>query len=132
MSLPSLETLYALPLAEAEMAIRAALPTSLKLVIQQGEGRLEATVLSAEGDELWFGASTDRRVLLFNAYGHILRAAGARPRHPAWQRKGEVQIPTQYGMKSHQGSVSIPDPEDLDPEEILSIYGIHPKKDDPR
>lgn len=88
----------------------------------------EATVTDPTGTVCYRGVSPDRRIALFDAYGFLLKEAGAKPHHPAWQRRAEVQIPIRYGRMSYQGDIQLPDPQDLDPQEILRVYGIQPRK----
>lgn len=130
MPLPALHELAFLPTEEAEDIIAGALPQDVALHIFRGRDQWYATLRNPAGDTYWEGASPDRRILLFDAYGHVLQEAGVKPKHPAWRRRGEVQVPLQYGAKSHQSGLHIPDPEDLSPAEILSIYGIQPTKKD--
>lgn len=132
MALPSLDDLVFLPTDEAEAAIRASLPSGLSLHFSLEDQQWQIAVVDGSGEAIWRGSNTDRRVLLFDAYGYILQAAGLKSRHPVWQRRGEVQIPARYGVKSYQGDITIPDPDDLKPDELLEIYGIHTKKDKSR
>jgi hypothetical protein len=130
MSLPALHELAFLPTEEAEEIIAGALPKDVLLQIFRAKAQWCATLCNPAGDIYWEGASPDRRILLFDAYGYVLQEAGVKPKHPAWRRRGEIQVPEQYGAKAHQNGLHIPDPEDLSPAEILSIYGIQPTKKD--
>lgn len=129
MVLPSLQDLVLLQTPELEAAIKAALLPALTFTIYPVEDRLILDLKDQSGTVVWQGYSNDRRTLLFDMYGEVLKEAGYRPQHPLWQRRGEVQIPARYGQKAYQGAVHIPDPEDLNPDELLKIYGIHTKKD---
>lgn len=83
-----------------------------------------ATIERPDGTTEWETLGVDPRILLFDVYGHILLAAGATPRHPAWRRRGEIVVPERYGVRSYQGDVKVDEPEDLNPTEIEELYGI--------
>lgn len=125
-----LDDLVFLPTDEAEVVVQTHLPPGTRLVFEDIGPAWEATVLDSEGVARWTGVSPDRRILLFDAVGFLIRESGLKPRHPAWQRRREVEIPNGYGAKAHQATTVIPDPEDLDPSEILRIYGIEPRNKD--
>lgn len=127
----SLDDVVLLPVEAAEAAIQAHLPPGLILEIQPDEAFLRARFLMSDGTVIWTGYGSDRRILLFDAYGWLLQQRGVRPGHPAWVRRSEnVVIPPRYGSKAHQSHTPIPDPEDLNPSEILSVYGISSRKKD--
>lgn len=128
MKLPTLDELSLLSMDEAEVAIVTALPNSIRLVFVEQPTHWQLRLIGADGTLLWEGTSPDRRALLFDGYGQVLLNAGYKPKSPVWQRRQEVRIPERFGVKAYQGDVKIPDPEDLKPEELLHIYGIHTKK----
>ena len=129
MTLP-LEEIAVLPLDEAEDAIQAQLPRGFDLVFELVTNQWSATLYASDRQVLWQDTHPDKRILLFDFYGWFLRHTGARPRHPAWHRSGEVVVAPRHGAKAHQAHLSLPDPEDLEPSEILSVYGIQPRKKD--
>ena len=128
MSLPKLDDLLFQPTEEVETAIKASIPVDLSLTLRFAT-QWEAKITNADGDVLWSGYNPDRRTLLFDVYGYFLEVSGAKPRHPVWERRGEVQIPVKYGKLAYQGNIQIPDPEDLDSDEIRKVYGLPLKKD---
>lgn len=126
----TLEEIALLPLDEAEAAIEAQIPPGFDLVFELFPTEWRATLYGPDRQPLWVDSHSDKRILLFDFYGWFLRHTGAKPAHPAWSRRGEVQVAAEYGAKAHQARVDISDPEDLDPSEILSLYGIQPRKKD--
>lgn len=132
MKIPTLEEIAFLPNGEAEAAILATIPPAYRLDIELREREIHATLVDEADNAIWEGSSSDRRVLLFDLYGYILRTLGGLQVHPRWVRTGEINIPTRFGVRAYQGSVRVPDPEDLEPDEIQRIYGILPKDGDPR
>lgn len=130
--IPTLEEIAFLPEAEAEAAILATIPPAYRLDIELREREIYAALVDEADNVLWDGTSSDRRVLLFDVYGYVLRTLGGPKVHPRWARSGEVNIPARFGVRAYQGDVRVPDPEDLEPEEIQRIYGILPKDGDPR
>jgi hypothetical protein len=120
-----------LPLEDAETAILATLPEGYDLTFAMDAGQWVARFHDNSGTVLWSGYGPDRRILLFDAYGWFLQQRGDKPRHPAWApRSGEIVVAPRHGAKAHQSHTPIPDPEDLDPSEILAVYGIKPRKKD--
>jgi hypothetical protein len=125
-----LDEIVLLPPEEAELAIQAQVPMGFTLALDSTPGYWEARFTAKDGRVLWSAAHLDKRILLFDFYGWMLRHAGAKPQHPAWVRRGEVQIASAHGAKAHQAHVKVPDPEDLEPDEILRVYGIKPRDKD--
>lgn len=125
-----LEELALLPVDDAEDAIQAQMPEGFDLTIELTPPQWSAALYSPDRQVLWQDTHPDKRILLFDFYGWFLRHTGARPRHPAWHRSGEVVVAPRHGAKAHQAHISLPDPEDLEPSEILSVYGIQPRKKD--
>lgn len=124
MTLPPLQELAFLPLEEAEASIQLALAGKFYLDFELQENLWHLRLKDLEGTVLWASTAPDRRLLLFEAYGEILRDAGAEIKHPLWRRTREVQIPIQYGKVAYQGDIQTPDYEDLSPEEVMRIYGL--------
>lgn len=124
------EEIALLPLDEAEAVIQAQLPEGFDLTFEILPGEWAARLCGPDQRVVWQDTHPDRRILLFDFYGWFLRHTGIRPKHPAWNRSGEVQIAARHGVKAHQTHTQIPDPEDLNPSEILSVYGIQPRKKD--
>lgn len=78
---------------------------------------------SATNDTLWEDFGIDRRILLFNAYGWVwMRQVWTRHKSPStndtpWVRRREITA----AVATRQGN-HIPDPEDLDPDEVAAVY----------
>jgi len=78
-------------------------------------------VRDQDGAVMWSGNSPDERLLLLNCYGWLV-LRGQKPKHPAWQRT--VQLSPQQVTGSMAAVVSdMPDPGDLDPGQVESVYG---------
>ena len=122
-----LENLLNLTDAEIETAVQENVPSGLSLVFEPSDRYLTAIVSDNQGNPTWSRSSSDPRILLFDVVGYFLYLQGHQPRHPAWRRRGEVAISSAVGNKAHQAYTPIPDPEDLNPNEILSVYGLRPK-----
>lgn len=125
-----IEEIIQLPLDEAELAVQAQLPPGFSLIFDLTPVEWLARLSGPDQRIVWQASHPDKRILLFDFYGWFLSHTGVRPKHPAWNRSGEVQIAPRHGVKAHQAHTQIPDPEDLDPSEILSVYGIQPRKKD--
>lgn len=69
----------------------------------------------------------EQRITYLNAFGWLWsQKQPAPPAHSPWQRRGEVTV-AQVQRKAH----NIPDPADLDPNEVQAVYANlrgHPKK----
>lgn len=123
--LPPIEDLYLASLEEIQTAIRLSLKSGWQLVIEPLPIGVWSAILYDETDvNRWEDEQVDQRILLFNLYGWLRREAGVQPSHPVWCRRGEVQIPSHFGRKAHQGTVIIPDPGDIDPDEVALVYGL--------
>src|SRR5512137_783473 len=119
--MPSLEEMTAWESEDIEDAIRQALPKGWQFEYGCSESGGWAVIGDEEGQIKWETTGVpDERLLLFNAYGWLI-TRGMEPRNPAWAlRKGSIPQP-KVGQFSLPG-VSVPDPEDLDPAEIESVY----------
>ena len=123
--LPPIEDLARATLEEIQSAIRLSLKPGWQLSMEfLPIGMWAGTLQDADANGLWYEEHVDQRILLFNLYGWLRQAEGPRPSHPLWRRRSEVQIPSQFGRKAYQGDTNIPDPEDLDPAEVASVYGL--------
>ena len=121
--MPSLEEMSAWSLDDIEAAIHHDLPNGWTYQRGYDPDRAGwATVIDAEGKVVWETSQIpDERLLLFNVYGWLLTRT-ATPRHPAWARRtGPTPRPV-VGQRFLPG-ISIPDPEDIDPSEVQSVYG---------
>ncbi len=84
---------------------------------EQEAGYWMANILDETGAWLWSSdPASDPRIAILNAYGW-LHARSDPGRHPAWVRRGEIDSKVVTGRYGLPG-VHVPDPEDLDPEEV--------------
>jgi len=78
-----------------------------------------------EGEKLrWEETNPDPRYLLLNAFGWLL-SRGYKSTHPAWSPRTHEVDPNKtriHPRTAKQPTISVPDPEDLDPNEIASVY----------
>lgn len=127
-----------LPLAEITAwsidDIRAAIITSVpagwRFLPEFVNGWFYAKFTDASGNILWQDDEADERLLFLNAYGW-LHLRHHKPKHPVWKpRTGEVNLRGDLSRRGHVGSpaIQVPDPEDLDPEEVRAVYS-GPRKD---
>lgn len=123
----ALEELFMLSTEELESTVLRSVPEGFSLMLDLKDGWFSASLLDAKGNVWWERSSPDPRIPLYDAVGYFLHLRGSQPRHPAWQRRGEVIVPSSVGNKAHQAHTPIPDPEDLDPQELLAVYGLRPK-----
>ena len=120
--MPTFEEMSAWGLEDIESAIHHDLPKGC--TFQRGYNEDVAgwaSISDAEGKIVWETDNVpDERILLLNVYGWLL-SRQTKARHPAWVRRFETTPRPVIGPLSLPG-VSIPDPEDLDPTEVGSVY----------
>jgi hypothetical protein len=108
-----------------ETEIEAALPHGWQMSVETDEDGFTLCVLS-EGEEARWTSTPRPAVLLalFDAYGWLaLRGEPDRP--SAWVRRREVTLSeVQIDAKRR---AAVPDPSDLDPGELDSVYCLHRK-----
>lgn len=119
----SLEDMAAWTLDEIRAHIRRFLPEGHTFHFGQDDG-WKARLESPDGEILWERTGLDERVLLLDAFGWLwVRRQGAPSVDSPWgRRKGPEQ------KLVEQPPVQIPDPEDLDPAEVMSVYEAARKK----
>jgi hypothetical protein len=110
---------------EVESEILCHLPASTLFVCDWHDGVWSARVES--GGSLAFAFEhVDRRMALYAVYGHLwLR--GHRPPPPGSQWDVSAPRPTIVSVTRHVQS-SLADPEDLDPVQVASVYGLSSQK----
>ena len=124
----TLEEIAKLPLAELEVAVLANIPSSYRVALGAEDLFWVAQILNEDGVELWWGENPDKRILLYSIYIQLMQLTGVKPTHPVWVRRSDqVTIPKGAGNLAHQTDLHIEEPDDLDPNEILNLYGL--KKD---
>ena len=83
-----------------------------------------ARFLNAEGTILWWNTYIEPRFLLFDAFGWLFRRHH-KTVNPIWTPRSQREF-VPVGKVGLQG-VTVPDPEDLDPDEIAAVYSGRPK-----
>jgi hypothetical protein len=126
--MPSIEEISAWSVQDILSEIQRLLPEGFRFTEAAKEGWCIASVQqtvaeSPEAKVLWSDSGPDRRLLLLNAFGWIwLR--GQTPKHPAWRPR-----PGGQPVRRHPAPFpKVPDPPDLDPAEIRSVYEKGPKR----
>lgn len=126
--MPSIEQIATWTVEEILGEIQRLLPEGTAFVEAAKEGWHVATVQqrgaeNAEPQILWTDNGPDRRLVLLNAFGWLwLR--GQKPKHPAWKPRG-----TEPARRHPAGAFpTVPDPPDLDPENVRSVYENPPKR----
>lgn len=90
-----------------------------ELLEERLELQLRALFLDAEGVEVWCNTGPDDRLLLFDAYGWLL-TRDRKTVNQNWPvREPRKHVPV--GRVNPHGE-PIPDPEDLNPVEIIAVY----------
>lgn len=121
--MPSYAEMTAWSLDEVRGQLREALPEGWKVERGDDAGHLWLRLLRPEGEGWaveWDNYHFDERTLLLDAYCWLWLQTQPQPtRLSNWgRRQGEL---TSRGVTRRVLS-SLPDPEDLDPDEILSVY----------
>lgn len=116
--MPTLAEMTTWSLEDIQREIHSLLPEGWKFGWRQEEG--VAWFESDSGLIPWECTEIVPETLLLNAYGFLWRRT-QKPGHPAWgSRTSRILVPV--GGVSLLG-IGVPDPEDLDPAEILAVYG---------
>ena len=86
----------------------------------------EITLRGETSSLLWDHLGFDRRLLLLDAYGWLWARVQPASTSTIWVRQREI---TRDDVARRAASSTTPDPEDLDPEEVRSVYeGHHPHR----
>jgi hypothetical protein len=125
--MPTLEEMTAWSLEEIRGEVKRLLTKgwSFSIVWDQEEqiwfAQIERDPGEDEGPDpvvVWSGFGPDEKILLFNVYGWLWLKIQPKPQGASpWVRKREL---TTVGVT--RKALGIPDPEDVDPEEVLSVY----------
>jgi hypothetical protein len=107
---------------ELREELKALLPKSWQFVIQaerSGFWVVRFEELRESGPEMvWEALEVDERRALFEAYGYLwMKQRPFRELDATWVRRRPMMSPPQSSV-----SDSSPDPEDIDPEEVESVY----------
>lgn len=96
-------------------------PKGLAFVRDRSDGWFTASFIDADANVVWQGYHADLRFLLFDVLGWLI-LRGTKPRNPVWTpRTHEVDI-SQRLHRAASPTPVVPDPLDLDPEELISVY----------
>lgn len=105
------------------MAIRALLRPGESFTIALDSGWLVGQVTS--GTELvWDNLGFDRKILLLDAYGWLWTRDQPPSTSPIWAVRSK-EIARGDVARRATSHLPIPDPEDLDPTEVASVYDAH-------
>ncbi len=118
--MPTLEETTLWTAEDVATQIKLILPVGWSVTYEGSSGKPYDGLIKDENSlPVWSGSSTDRRLLLFDVYGWLLvrRRKGS---NPFWVRSGTPTPKPVVGVVSLDG-VSVPDPEDLDLDEIQSV-----------
>jgi len=119
-----LEEMTAWSIDEIVAAIYTLVPREWYFDRWDDDHGLHARVVANEtGEVMWDDTHADERLLLFNAYGWLWARNQPKlaPDDP-WNRRRELTSAAVSRM-----AMRIPDPEDLQPDEIRSVYEQHRK-----
>lgn len=122
---PTLEEMRQWPPDEIHGAILVALPPECRFELTDEGGQWRARFFGPDGAVLWWNTYGDPQVLLFDAYGWLWMRR-QKPKHPAWKPRTSRTLVPVYGSTAH--GPSVPDPEDLNPAEIDTVYSEHSKR----
>lgn len=110
---------------EVAREIRRQLPASATFVCEWRGGTWTAR-LESDGAVTFTIEHIDHRMALYAVYGHLwLRDHRPPPQGSLWD--ASTPRPTTASVTRYVQS-SFPDPEDLDPAQVASVYGLSPKK----
>lgn len=103
---------------QIEAAVRSACPEGLEFDFSLEEGTWVVCFLSEDEQVVWESSNLDPRLALYDAYGYLWAI-----NQPQAKAQG-VWVPKPQRPKAAVSpKVRVADPEDLDPEEIASVYG---------
>jgi hypothetical protein len=122
--MPSVEEINSWSDGQIVAEIRKLLPPHWSFTERPGSRQeWPAATIASPDATVWEGTEADRRILLLNAFGWIwLR--GQKTKHPIWRVRGQ-----EGARPAPRPPPSIPDPPDLDPEEInRMVYGKKPTR----
>ena len=115
--MPTLEEVASWTLDQIRAQIHQLLPKGWKFDLQQHTDHWRAFYRTEADVEVWADRHYDQRIMLLNAWGWLWQQRDPKKVHPAWRPKpGRQLIPV-----VHPASQA-PDPEDLDPREVASVY----------
>jgi hypothetical protein len=96
-------------------------PEGLTFKYDRKDGWFIAQVTNSDAEVLWSDSHADPRILFFNAFGW-LKLRHHKPQNPAWTPRTREVNPAAYVPRASTPSANVPDPPDLDPTEVSSVY----------
>ena len=117
----SLEEMSSWDVQDVRAAIISDLPGGWKFIAEVVNGWYFAKFLDDVERVVWEDQSADQRLLFFSAYGWM-HLRNHKPRIPAWKLRTSEVNPTETIAGRAAPHIEVPDPEDLDPEEVRSVY----------
>jgi hypothetical protein len=115
--MPKLEEVASWTLDQIRAHIHGLLPEGWKFDLQPHTDHWLASYKTPANVEVWSGKHVDQRIILLTAYGWLWQKREPRKTHPAW-----IPQPTRLLIPVLHPAATVPDPEDLDPQAIQSVY----------
>lgn len=117
--------------SQIEGEIATTLPEGVELVCSWKDGLWSVRGELVEGGEvsvLWAHEHLDRRMALLNTYAALwLKDKPPVPEDSPWST--ERPRPTRQSVAQYVRRRQVSDPEDLDPSEVASVYGVSSPED---
>jgi hypothetical protein len=120
---PTLEEIAHWSIDDINAQVLGLLPKGVKFDLETHPDRWRVSFKQeADGRELWFHEHWDMRTLMLSAFAWLWQQQNPTRVHPAWvPRAPRILRPIHPG-------VGIPNPEDLDPAHIQSVYDGYARK----
>jgi hypothetical protein len=132
MHLPSLEEMTAWSTEETLSEVYSILPANWKFRYGTGGPYPTASIIDEQGGVRWESGFPDFKMLLFDAYGWLREHLHKQdPSHPAWEtrKRDDFRVPC-TGKVGLANSPPVPEPGDIDPDEVAMVYGIKTNGDE--
>lgn len=98
------------------MKVREALPDGWTIRERFSGSKYYADLFDQDGATMWSGEQEDPRLLFLDCLGW-LSVRGYKTKNPVWKAR-DTEVP----LHRPAISTSIPDPPDLDPDEVAAVY----------
>jgi hypothetical protein len=122
---PSFEEMAHWTVDDINAQILLALPKGWKFDLQTHPDHWRAAYKTETGDEVWAEEHYALRILLMSAFGWLWQQKNPARVHPAWNPNPSRPLaPVRRSEPQH----TIPDPEDLNPENIRAVYAEHARR----
>jgi len=123
--MPTLEEMTSWSLDEIRLHIQRHLPADHQFFVEEGDFGWKVRFEAPDGAQLWEQVGFDERVVLLDAFGWLWLRKSPTEQAPGspWVRRPDLR-------QEHvvRPPTTEPDPEDLDPDEVLAVYGYERKK----